>query len=65
MNIRRELQCAFSVGHSDVREPLLEGDLRRVQLAISLFRKYATFAHTVDQTLNDSPTDRRPGPRTP
>ncbi len=46
MNIRRELQCAFSVGHSEVREPLLEGDLRRVQLAISLFRKYATFAHT-------------------
>ena len=42
----RELQCAFSVGHSDVREPLLRGDLRRVQLAISLFRKYATFAHT-------------------
>ena len=47
----RELQCAFSVGHSDVREPLLRGDLRRVQLAISLFRKYVTFAHTVGPTF--------------
>ena len=43
--------CVFSVGHSDVREPLLHGDLRRVQLAISLFRKYVTFAHTGGPTF--------------